>query len=260
MSTPGYNMDYYEYKTNQNENLINTENKNSPDIDNPYIINSQDNNNSYEIYNNSLCFGCVFFVMIMIPPLIPFLIIPFFLLEKKIKISKNENTGELILMKISYGKCKKIIKNFSIEDTAFQIRKSFLEGGGQNIEAVTIYLYNTSLKEIDLDTSNVKNEPFQSIYIFKDYEGKFESVNSNLSKFIKKTFENKIDDELKKYVPNFEKNNENNFLFQIDNSQKVYNQIIKISDYYYIYYSYNYLYDPDHKEIFKRIDWIFQKI
>ena len=174
MSKPGYNMDYYEYKTNQNENLINTENKNCPDIDNPYIINSQDNNNSYEIYKSKFWCGCMILLLIMIPPLIPFLIIPLLLLEKKIKISKNENTGELIVMKISYGSCKKTI-NFSIEDTAIQIRKSFLEEG----DVVTICLYNTSLKEIDLDTSNVKNEPFQSIYIFKDYEGKFESVNSN---------------------------------------------------------------------------------
>ena len=259
MSKPGYNMDYYEYKTNQNENLINTENKNCPDIDNPYIINFQDNNNnSYEIYNNKFCCRWMVLVMIMIPPLIPFLIIPFFLLEKKIKISKNENTGELIVMKISYGSCTKRI-NFAIEDTAIQIRKSFLEEGGQERDVVTIYLYNTSLKEIDLDTSNVKNVPFQSIYIFKNYLGKFEGINSNLSKFKIKTFENKIDDEIKKYVPNFEENNENKFLFQFNSNQKVYDQIIKISDYYYIYYTYNYLYDPDYKEMFKRIDWIFSK-
>ena len=129
------------------------------------------------------------------------------------------------------------------------------------------YMRNNRLSKYEdsrmLTNSHTKKERTGSISQRKrkiDNKVNNTSVNSNLSKFIKKTFENKIDDELKKYVPNFEKNNENNFLFQIDNSQKVYNQIIKISDYYYIYYSYNYLYDPDHKEIFKRIDWIFQKI
>jgi hypothetical protein len=54
MSTPENNMDSYDYKTNQNENLIFTNNLNSPDIENPYIISALDNN--FVIYKNDSFF------------------------------------------------------------------------------------------------------------------------------------------------------------------------------------------------------------
>ena len=86
-----------------------------------------------------------------------------------------------------------------------------------------------------------------------------QEIKSNLNKYFSKTFENKIDDELKKYVPNFGNNNENKFLIHLNVDQNGYNQIIKISDYYYIYYTYKYLYPIYYREIFHRIDWIFSK-
>ena len=249
MTTPG-NLDSDIYKTNQNENLICLENQNSLNIENPYIINVEDKNNSFEIYKGKACFWLMIMFMIFIPPLFPILIISLFFLEKKIEITKNEKLGEIEVIKKNYCNCTKRI-NFSIENCAFEVRRGGTqEYCGQEHEMINIIIYNTSPKEIDLDNSDFKNVPFKSIHKFKDYLGKQQEINLKLSKYINKTFYNKIDDELKQYVPNFESNNKNNF-FPFMPIQKSYIRIIKISDHYYIYNTYNYDLETDYKENFK---------
>jgi hypothetical protein len=41
--------------------------------------------------------------------------------------------------------------------------------------------------------------------------------------------------------------------------RKGFNQLVKISDYYYVYHACNYFYSPNHHEIFGRIDWVYSK-
>jgi hypothetical protein len=168
MSTPESNMDSYYYKTNQNENLIFTNNLNSPNTENPYIISGLDDNFVIYKYNTPLCW--IIMCMVSIPILIPFLISPLLRLEKKLEIKKNEN-NEIIVIITTYGNCTKTF-NFPIENTAFEVRSDGIqEGLGQEQQKVKIIFYNTSLNEIDLDNSNIRNAPFQSIITFEGYIG-----------------------------------------------------------------------------------------
>jgi hypothetical protein len=116
--------------------------------------------------------------MIFIPILIPILIIPLLLLEKKLEIIKNEN-NEIIVIITNYANCKKRY-NFPIENTAFEVRADMTQNAGcQFQQAVKIIFYNTSLKEIDLDNSNIRNTPFNCIVKFEKYLGKGSEINHN---------------------------------------------------------------------------------
>ena len=82
----------------QNENLICTDKNNSLNMDNPYIINVQDEI-SYDILKDTAWFNCLIILMVLLPPLIPILIIVLLYLEKNIEISKSEKSDELIVIK-----------------------------------------------------------------------------------------------------------------------------------------------------------------
>jgi hypothetical protein len=196
--------------------------------------------------------------MVSIPILIPFLIAPLLRLEKKLEIKKNEN-NEIIVIITTYGNCTKIF-NFPIENTAFEVISDGFHGDlEQGQPLVRIIFYNTSLKEIDLDNSNIRNAPFKSIITFKAYIGNKKEIESKLSKYINNIFDNKINDELKLYVPNLEHFNGNRFFYHIMPDRKGFGQMIKISDYYYIYYTYTYYSDNNYSEMFRRIDWVYSK-
>ena len=257
MSTPESNMDSYGYKPNQNENLISTNNLNSPNIENPYIISGLDDN--FVIYKSNYSYCFMLTCMICVPVLLPFLIIPFLLMERKLEITKNEN-NEIVVIVTTFGGCKKRY-TFPIESTAFEVISGSVTVGEQEQQTVKIIFYNMSLKEIDLDNSNIRNAPFNCIVIFENYLGRGSEVQSQLSKYSNNYFDNKINDELKLYVPNFQNNNGNSLFpqFMIHDDRKGYNQIVKISDYYYVYHAFNYYHSADHWEAFRRIDWIYSK-
>jgi hypothetical protein len=179
-------------------------------------------------------------------------------LEYKLEITKNEN-NEIIVIITTYGNCKKRY-NFPIENTAFEVKHVNTEYvANKEKQIVKIFFYNTSLKEIDLDNSNIRNAPIKSIVIFEGYIGNEKEIESQLSKYINNIFDNKINDELKLYVPNFENFNGNRFFSQLVLDRKGFDQMIKISDYYYIYYTYTYFSDNNYTEIFQRIDWVYSK-
>ena len=127
MSTPESNMDSYYYKTNQNENLISTNNLNSLKIENPYIISGLDDNFVLYKSNSSYCFMLT--CMFCVPVLLPILIIPFLFMEKKLEITKNEN-NEIIVIITTFGGCKKRYI-FPIENTAFEVISGTEEVSGQ---------------------------------------------------------------------------------------------------------------------------------
>jgi hypothetical protein len=249
-------MDSLDDKTNQNENLIFINNQNPSNFENPYMIVLE--NDSFVIYKNKCCFLILILIIIFIPPSFPFLIIPLLLLENKIEITKSENNDEIIIISKKFGCCEKRY-HFPINNTAFEVRADgYVMYCDKPTKTVKIIIYNKGLKEIDLDNSNIRNVPLKTIVIFRGYVDCPE-LESKLSDFINEAFKNKIFEELNKYVPKFENNNTNMPIAKYKINQKCFDQIIKLSDYYYVYYTYNYFLDSNDSEIFQRIDWIFSK-
>ena len=118
-----------------------------------------------------------------------------------------------------------------------------------------IIIYDINLNEIDLDNSNIKNKPFKLITEFKGCSGNSTNIKKELNEFFGTKFENKILDEIKKYVPDYKTSNK--LVLHISGSFSQYNveeQIfLKLCDYYYSYLTYY------SKEKFQRIDWIYSK-
>lgn len=116
-----------------------------------------------------------------------------------------------------------------------------------------VIILNVNPNEIDLDKGYIRNSPFKFYHQFNC--GRISNeLSSNLNNFTDFKFENKIKEELKEYEPNFEKNRTFHFL---DREKDITYYIIKVSEYLYIYYTYNYYYNCITEEKFERLDWAY---
>ena len=144
--------------------------------------------------------------------------------------------------------------NFSLDhiQIKYNFRSSKIICNSENTCRAVIIL-NVNPNEIDLDKGYIRNSPFKFYNQFNCGTISNE-LQSNLDNFTDLKFENKIKEELKEYEPNFEKNLRSHFIL-VDNDITYY--IIKVSEYLYIYYTYNYYYNCITEEKFERLDWAY---
>ena len=244
------------FQPNQNE-IYNKppEQITNKNIDNPYILVSNQNENSYYIPHGKIYLSICITLSIFLFPISPILIcIILFGLTKGLEFRKDSD-DKIIATESGYS-CNSKSYNFIGKYTSVQVKPSGYEEYGtfcrQRNSLHTISLYNTNPDEIDLDTSNVKNVPFKPIHNFQKYIGEEQDIYLNLKNFFSGVFQNQIKEELKIYDPTYKESIINLFPFE--------EQCLKLNDYYYTFYGYSslmgYYKSP---ESFERIDWIYSK-
>lgn len=182
-----------------------------------------------------------------------FLFVLLFCLTKRIEFKKISE-GKITITEHGYICCSKSY-NFISEYIFMEVLECGKETGcNQTKELQMIILFNTNPNEIDLDYSTIKNIPFKFLYHFKDYLGNNKEIESNLTRFGKGKFENKIKNELEKYDPDYKKASE----FSTFND--VSKQILKLTETFYSFFAYEFnSMKSSSKENFQRIDWIFSQ-
>ena len=153
----------------------------------------------------------------------------------------------------NYFCCKKKHK-FSLEYTSFVV-----SGDGQEGEACCTYdlseiiLLNVDPNVIDINNNSIKNTPFKFIYRFKNLIGNKNDLELDLQHFIGNKYKNNINEEIDLYVP---KPKNKNIVFTLKTFVST-DIFVKISEHFYMFYNYNYLYDTKSNENFRRLDWIY---
>lgn len=274
----------------QNDNFITTGKNKVQNIEeeNPFIVSSDSNKRDiysikkkYEdylwiiicVYNGMIL--AVLFSLIMtiikykeiayILAFTPIAFIPdliaLFFFKYKIVLIKDGNNKTLTISEKNYYCCnfkKMTVPLEFIKLKCFKIRKGTKS---------SIIMYYINSKEIDLDSSNITNAPFSFLKTFNKLIGESKDIQINLDRFSGLNYENNIIDEIKKYYPKYEElNNEiieddNNIYIDDDNNlsinYKYYEQIIKLTDYFYSFVTFSIFKETSSNESFQRIDWIF---
>ena len=189
MNTPMNNI------SNQNENLIQTEQNRQHNVNiNQYFVekDGQSSNNTFDI--RFICCNVLvytFSILVLLGCLIPVIVIPnldFYLrviiglsgvifslilmifCVYKIKLIKDTSNGKVIVKVINYLCFPKMKLNLDIENTHFYIMREFYQDEDGTSESFRLLIINDykNLVDIDLDTSNIKQKPAKFFYSFNN--------------------------------------------------------------------------------------------
>ena len=252
-------------------------------IENPYIVisESSEETTSLEIIKKSVICPLITPYFIMMPiisisllfslqlykykywpvlliPLLPILLL-LFIFKKKLILRKSNK--QLTVYEQNYLFCKKKYE-ISLENINAQIKSTGLyKGCGKFYYLSSIFIYGIDQNKINFDTNYIKRTPCKFFYTFTNCVIDF----NTLSNFLGINSQNKIIDEINLYVPNSKEEktieNQNPNLGIILNRLKNqdYNQFVKLSEHYYCFFSYNFVYEKKSNENFQRIDWIYSE-
>ena len=260
--------------------MINTSPNPTPQImDNPFIVVPENNEvNRVSIKKAVFITFAPLFILLFImvgpsvalaqnkmPYLIPIVIIPILILllscKSRIVLIKDKENNRLTVQEKNYFCCTTKTYNIPFEHSDIKTIVCGSESGPCCYHALsTIIVLNADPNVTDIDNNNIKNTPLKFTYRFSYLIGTTQDLELKLVNFIGCKFNNNIEEEIKLYVPNY--NNQQNIIFPFDSNFPFFNKqtdsFVKISDHFYMFYNYNYLYGKKSgKENFERLDWIY---
>ena len=207
-----------------------------------------------------ISFGSFYVLWILISPfiacilLLPILLLLFFR-NYKVELIKDKTNNTLTVNEKNYFCCKKKYK-FSLEYTSF-----FVFGDGIECESCCcprhlseIILLNVNPNVTDINNNSIKNTPFKFIYRFGNLIRDKSDLELDLEHLIGNKYNNNINEEIDLYAPKQEIKSIYLRRKFLDNPTEIF---VKISEHFYMFYNYNYLYKTKSNENFRRLDWIY---
>jgi hypothetical protein len=189
-------------------------------------------------------------------------IIIFSISKRKIKIIKDKNNRKLIIKIINYFCCCLKTYEFDLDNFGFELEKTCFVRYDVTYEKFNFCFYYGVPNPIDLNNTYLKNMPHKVYEIFRDII--IESRNDlqkSIKNFISPTFINDIKKQFKE-IPEYKGNSMLHLvvprnLLMINKEGYKERYIIKLSNVFYSYISFDYLSFYEGYENFKRIDWIY---
>ena len=189
------------------------------------------------------------------------------ILKKNYVIIKDKDNNNLHISETNYLCIGSGIANISLKDLKFSCFNSGRESGWctTNGNLSTVKFYCTDKALYDLDTTDIQNIPFQTVYILKDCAGDEPELEEKLLGLSVEKFKNEVTDELKEAYKKGLKPPTRNMIIRISGDwYPIQPHCTKISKYFYFFIGFEILngYGEDEtkkKEKFKEIDWIYSK-
>ena len=152
----------------------------------------------------------------------------------KIAIIKNESKNLLTIKCKNYFCCTKFKKNLVLENIVFDIHSIYKIKRGRKDHLIIVNTFK-NLSDIDLDTSNIRNNPPKIYYIFKNINiNRDYSFKGKLNEFInvQKDIITPVFFNITSYM-----NNQNNQLSKYYFYGNQFSQYMKMCDHFFSYYS-----------------------
>ena len=190
--------------------------------------------------------------IIIIILFISLIIFMLFNCKSKIELIKDKSNNRITIMEKNCICCKKIL-NLPLEYTVLTVKYYCIECS----EKVSIILaLNIDPNVIDLDNSKIRNTPFKFIYQLNKVNVAIDQLELQLKNFSETEFKNNFKEEIYLYTPKLNFKQER-YSKSFDNLSDKY--FVKISDHFYMFYTYPFLIVNKNNATFERLDWIYTK-
>jgi hypothetical protein len=197
----------------------------------------------------------LFLVIIFIIFIISLIIIlTIFNCKSKIELTKDKYNNKLTIIEQNCLCCKKIL-NLPLETTVLTA-KYYGVICSKQVSTILALNIDPNAIDLDLDKSTIRNTPFKFIYNLTNVNAGKEQLELQLNNLSETKFKNDVKEEIFLYNPKPK--------FKMDRYSENFDYFhdkffVKISDHFYMFYTYPFLIVNKNNETFERLDWMYTK-
>ena len=192
------------------------------------------------------------FIIIVIIVYISIIILLLLNCKSNIELIKDKANNRITMIEKYCICCKKII-NLSLENTVLKGRYYYTQGEKDHYSYILALNINPNEIDLDLDKSNIRNTPFKYLSKLCVVNSGKEQLELQLKSISKSEFKNKVKEEIDLYHP------PRKYRSLKDDFDLYDSYLVKLSDHFYIFYTYPYLLIDKPNDNFERLDWIYTK-